>query len=53
VFEGAHVRGRGSKDVIDKNKAITVRFQGIDAPELDLTPSVARASAARSRYRRF
>jgi endonuclease YncB( thermonuclease family) len=45
VFEGAHVRGRGSKDVIDKNKAITVRFQGIDAPELHFTPSVAKAKA--------
>lgn len=47
VLDTAHVRGRGSKDVLDKNHAITVRFQGIDAPELHFTPSIAKAKAKR------
>lgn len=34
VFEGARVRGRTTKDAIDKNGQITIRYQGIDAPEL-------------------
>jgi endonuclease YncB( thermonuclease family) len=34
IFEGAQSRGRGSKTVIDKQGRITIRSQGIDAPEL-------------------
>jgi endonuclease YncB( thermonuclease family) len=40
VFEGAVVHGRGKpKEVVRKN-AITVRWQGIDAPELHYNPTV-------------
>jgi len=45
ALEGAHVRGRLSKPVIDARGAVTVRLQGIDAPELHYTPSVAKAAA--------
>jgi hypothetical protein len=34
VFEGAQVRGRTSKTVIDDNNVITVRMPAVDAPEL-------------------
>ena len=34
IFEGAKSVGRGSKEVIDKQGRITIRYQGIDAPEL-------------------
>lgn len=34
AFVGAFVRGASSKEVIDKQSRITVRLQGIDAPEL-------------------
>jgi endonuclease YncB( thermonuclease family) len=45
VFNGAHVRGRVVRNVIDENRAITVRFQGIDAPELHFMPPVSKAKA--------
>lgn len=34
VYFGAVARGTGSKEVIDKKNRITVRLQGVDAPEL-------------------
>jgi endonuclease YncB( thermonuclease family) len=34
AFFGAFVRGASSKEVVDKQNRITVRLQGIDAPEL-------------------
>ena len=34
VFDKAKVKGQGSKPAIDKKNRITIRFQGIDAPEL-------------------
>jgi len=34
AFQGAHVVGKSTDTVIDKNGRITVRLQGIDAPEL-------------------
>lgn len=39
AFEDAVVKGNGNKPPINaKNKSITVRFQGIDAPELHYRP---------------
>lgn len=39
AFEGASVRGQaGSKPCIDKQGRVTIRLQGIDAPELHYTP---------------
>ena len=35
VFEGARVRGRGTKNVIDTKGRIDVRLQGIDARQAD------------------
>lgn len=37
VFDTAHVRGTGSNPAV-KNGAVTVRWQGIDAPELHYRP---------------
>ncbi|HEY1336309.1 MAG TPA: thermonuclease family protein [Bryobacteraceae bacterium] len=39
VFEGAQI---GSKDVIHSGRKVTVRLQGIDAPELHFPPGVKR-----------
>jgi len=38
VFDNAHVVGQGSKNVLDSQGRITIRFQGIDAPELHFRP---------------
>jgi endonuclease YncB( thermonuclease family) len=39
-YEGAKVKGRsGSKPPLNKNNQITIRLQGIDAPELHYRPS--------------
>lgn len=45
VFDKAYVRGRGQKAVINKG-GITVRWQGIDAPELHFGPTVAKDKRA-------
>jgi endonuclease YncB( thermonuclease family) len=39
AFEGATVKGKVSKPAIDKNGRITIRLQGIDAPELHYRPT--------------
>ena len=39
IFDGAYVKGRGKSDVIKKG-AVTVRWQGIDSPELHYIPQV-------------
>jgi endonuclease YncB( thermonuclease family) len=39
AFEGATVKGKVSKPTIDKNGRITIRLQGIDAPELHYRPT--------------
>ncbi len=38
VFDGAKVKGKTTKEVVDKKGRITVRLQGIDAPELHYMP---------------
>jgi len=42
VFNGASVRGIAKKEVIDQQNQVTVRFQGIDAPELHFPPHQRR-----------
>src|SRR5262249_48375726 len=39
AFEGAVVKGRVSKPAIDSQNRITIRLQGIDAPELHYRPT--------------
>jgi len=39
AFEGATVKGKVRKAVIDKQGRITIRLQGIDAPELHYRPT--------------
>jgi endonuclease YncB( thermonuclease family) len=39
AFEGATVRGKVSKPAIDKQGRVTIRLQGIDAPELHYRPT--------------
>jgi len=39
AFEGATVRGKVSKEAIDKQGRVTIRLQGIDAPELHYRPT--------------
>ncbi len=47
AFLGATVRGKsGAKPAIDKKNRITVRLQGIDAPELHYRPSPLGRSSA-------
>lgn len=49
VFDDAKVKGKSVKDVVDKKGNVTVRLQGIDAPELHYRPvaelKVAKQSA--------
>jgi len=50
AFQGAKVKGQhGTKDAIDKSGRITVRLQGIDAPELHYEPSAALPKKQRSK----
>lgn len=42
AFDNATVKGRVTKDAIDKKGRITVRLQAIDAPELHYRPSPPR-----------
>jgi endonuclease YncB( thermonuclease family) len=44
VFEGAEARGTGRKKVISAARKITVRLQGIDAPELHYKASALKSS---------
>jgi endonuclease YncB( thermonuclease family) len=47
IFEGAYVTGRsGKKKVLNDGGAVTVRWQGIDAPELHFAPSIAKKDQA-------
>src|SRR4029077_14423031 len=39
AFEGATVKGKVSKPAIDKEGRVTIRLQGIDAPELHYRPT--------------
>lgn len=45
VFEGAEARGTGRKQVISKERKITVRLQGVDAPELHYKAAALKKSA--------
>src|SRR5437773_795653 len=38
AFEGATVKGKVSKSAIDNKNRVTIRLQGIDAPELHYRP---------------
>jgi endonuclease YncB( thermonuclease family) len=44
VFEGAEARGTGRKKVISAGRKITVRLQGVDAPELHYKASALKSS---------
>ncbi len=46
AFEGARVRGKGTKTVIDTKGRIDIRLQGIDAPELHYRPTFTKLDAA-------
>src|SRR5215467_5510771 len=39
AFEGATIKGTVSKPAIDKQNRVTIRLQGIDAPELHYQPT--------------
>jgi endonuclease YncB( thermonuclease family) len=53
VFKGAKVRGTSNKAAIDSNGRITVRLQGIDAPELHYRPTGLSRSAGPAERARF
>lgn len=48
VFNDATVKGKTTKPAIDASGRITVRLQGIDAPELHYRPSATLKKAART-----
>jgi endonuclease YncB( thermonuclease family) len=48
VFDDAIVRGKVTKPAIDKDSRVTIRLQGIDAPELHYRPSAERKKTLRS-----
>src|SRR5262249_15877033 len=39
VFDNAKSKGKATKPVIDKQNRVTIRLQGIDAPELHYAPA--------------
>ena len=47
-YEGARVRGRITKSPIDAHNRVTIRLQGIDAPELHYEPSPLSAQEKKS-----
>ena len=55
IFDGATVEGRGfSVPVTDRSGEVTVRYQGIDAPELHFQPRASRRSNGRRQdYRQY
>jgi len=46
AFDGARVRGSGLYPVLNKKGQVTIRLQGIDAPELHYYPATLSAKAA-------
>jgi endonuclease YncB( thermonuclease family) len=42
AFNKARVRGRVSREIIDKKGRVTIRLQGVDAPELHYMPQAAK-----------
>jgi endonuclease YncB( thermonuclease family) len=55
VFFGAISKGRGSKPVVSKNNKITIRLQGIDAPELHYkaAPLAAKLKPSKAKRKAF
>jgi endonuclease YncB( thermonuclease family) len=53
VFEKAKVRGSTTKPAIDSKKRITIRLQGIDAPELHYRPSPLKKGVAETVRTKF
>jgi endonuclease YncB( thermonuclease family) len=53
AFRGAKVKGRMTKDAIDGKGRITIRLQGIDAPELHYRPSPLPKQATPDQRSRF
>jgi len=53
VFEGAKVRGSFTKAPIDTKRRITIRLQGIDAPELHYRPATLSKSATATQRAKF
>src|SRR5687767_13501090 len=49
AFDNATVKGRTSKAPIDKQGRVTVRLQGIDAPELHYRPPALSKSAEQTK----
>jgi endonuclease YncB( thermonuclease family) len=49
VFDNAKVRGKTTKPVLDAQNRVTVRFQGIDAPELHYMPQALVKVADRTK----
>ena len=52
AFAGATVKGRVSKAVIDTQGRVTVRLQGVDAPELHYRPSAVLKKGQQSEEQR-
>jgi endonuclease YncB( thermonuclease family) len=52
AFENARVRGRVSKEIIDTKDRVTIRLQGVDAPELHYTPQAVKRASEQTRQQR-
>src|SRR6266478_1282216 len=52
VFDGATVKGKTTKPVVDAKGRVTIRFQGIDAPELHYMPQAAKKKAEQTAQQR-
>jgi len=52
AFNKARVRGRVSKDIIDTKGRVTIRLQGVDAPELHYMPQAAKKKGEQTKEQR-
>src|SRR3989475_12837550 len=52
AFDQAKVRGKVTKPCIDNKNRVTVRLQGIDAPELHYMPQAAKKKADQTKKQR-
>ncbi len=52
AFNKARVRGRVSKDIIDTKGRVTIRLQGVDAPELHYMPQAAKKKGEQTKQQR-
>lgn len=52
AFDKVMVKGRVTKEIIDKKGRVTIRLQGVDAPELHYMPQAAKRKGEQTKQQR-